>query len=584
MFFSKIDLERIKNKILLSNELEKKTRIIKKGKDYWCCCPFHEEKTPSCKLNDDQGSFYCFGCGTKGDIFTIYTDLYNYSFQDAVEELAQRAGVQIKSKEYKNIKQDNIIREILNLSCEWFQSNLQYSEADGCIEYLKSRKLSKNTIDKFKLGYSFRVKETLFQYLKEKSFEEKDIIKSNVVKIDSNNKIKDYFYKRLIFPIEDERGKVVAFGGRSLDNSEPKYINSPESEFFHKRNILYNLFNAKNAARKKNNLLICEGYMDVISLYQHNIQSVVAPLGTALTENQLSLAWKYTSKPTLMFDGDKAGLRASFKTAIMSLSKITPKRFLQFIVLEEGYDPDSFINTYSFNEFLDIIKKPQQIVDFIFNESSKTISLNNADEKIIFDKYLDEIIETIKDKKIKYFYKNEFKKLFFNKIKQKQKNTYGRIRGLKKINNSLFEKQILSFIAGLLNQVSIRKKLLNELLKSDLIKDNIRNLLTELQKSPLINQSVDIIKNSFKDDKNDRYLKIINDSLDSSIYQLFPYSSPKYEAQKSLEEILKSLQNLNTRLLNLKKINKSLDIFVNNSNQLNWNELQNINIELLDDY
>ena len=128
----------------------------------------------------------------------------------------------------------------------------------------------------------------------------------------------------------DERGNVVGFGGRALDNSNPKYINSPESYFFHKRNLLYNLAEAKYVARKKNNLLICEGYMDVISLYQNGIQSVVAPLGTALTEEQLNLAWKYSTKPTIMFDGDKAGMRASFKSALMALYMITPKRFLQF--------------------------------------------------------------------------------------------------------------------------------------------------------------------------------------------------------------------------------------------------------------
>ena len=297
---------------------------------------------------------------------------------------------------------------------------------------MKLRNLSKDTISKFKLGYSFNSKSTLYEYLKTKSFNEEEIIKSNVTKIDKNNKIKDYFYKRLIFPIMNERGNVVGFGGRTLDDSNPKYINSPESYFFRKRNLLYNLADAKYVARKKNNLLICEGYMDVISLYQNGIQSVVAPLGTALTEEQLILAWKYSSKPTIMFDGDKAGLRASFKSALMSLPLISPKRFLQFVMINDGYDPDSYINTFSFNNFLELVKKPQPLVNFIFNESSKVISLVNADEKISFDKYLDELIETIKDKKIKYFYKSEFKSLFFSKIKQQRYKTFNKLSALKK--------------------------------------------------------------------------------------------------------------------------------------------------------
>ena len=580
MSFSKIDLEKIKNKILLSGEIEKKTKLTKKGNDYWCCCPFHKEKTPSFKINDNLGSFYCFGCGAKGDLFTLYTDLYNYSFQDAVKELSQKAGIDIEFKDYKKTKQENVVKEILKLSCEWFQNNLYNQDALHCREYLKLRNLTKDTISKFKLGYSFNSKSTLYEHLKIKSFNEEEIIKSNVTKIDKNNKIKDYFYKRLIFPIMDENDNVVGFGGRALDNSNPKYINSPESYFFHKRNLLYNLSNAKYVARKKNNLLICEGYIDVISLYQNGIQSVVAPLGTALTEEQLNLAWKYSSKPSIMFDGDKAGLHASYKSAIMALHLITSKRFLQFIILDEGYDPDSFMNTFSFEKFVEIIKKPQSLVNFIFSQSSRAVSFNNADEKISYDKYLDELIETIKDKKIKYFYKNEFKSLFFNKIKQLRDGVKNKINTPKKIDSSLYRKQVLSFITSSINHKIVRKKIISELLKSDLYDQAYKDFLYELEKISLSSEDNNAIFNHFKEDK---YKKILNECLDSSIYKIFPYASAKYDDEKSYEEVKESCQNLNTRLFKLKKINKSLDNFVNNSTQLNWEELQNMNFELFND-
>ena len=580
MSFSKIDLEKIKNKILLSGEIEKKTKLTKKGNDYWCCCPFHKEKTPSFKINDNLGSFYCFGCGAKGDLFTLYTDLYNYSFQDAVKELSQKADIDIEFKDYKKTKQENVVNEILKLSCEWFQNNLYDQDALHCREYLKLRNLSKDTISKFKLGYSFNSKSTLYEYLKTKSFNEEEIIKSNVIKIDKNNKTKDYFYKRLIFPIMDENDNVVGFGGRALDNSNPKYINSPESYFFHKRNLLYNLSNAKYVARKKNNLLICEGYIDVISLYQNGIQSVVAPLGTALTEEQLNLAWKYSSKPSIMFDGDKAGLHASYKSAIMALHLITSKRFLQFIILDEGYDPDSFMNTFSFEKFVEIIKKPQSLVNFIFSQSSRAVSFNNADEKISYDKYLDELIETIKDKKIKYFYKNEFKSLFFNKIKQLRDGVKNKINTPKKIDSSLYRKQVLSFITSSINHKIVRKKIISELLKSDLYDQAYKDFLYELEKISLSSEDNNAIFNHFKEDK---YKKILNECLDSSIYKIFPYASAKYDDEKSYEEVKESCQNLNTRLFKLKKINKSLDNFVNNSTQLNWEELQNMNFELFND-
>ena len=246
MSFSKLDLEKIKNKILLSAEIEKKTRLIKKGKDFWCCCPFHEEKTPSCKINDDQGSFYCFGCGAKGDIFTLYTDLYNYSFKDAVSDLAQKVGITLEKTNYKKIMKENILKKILLATSDWFIKNLNEPGAEICKKYLKKRNLSQSTINEFKLGYSYNTNSTLFNYLKGLSFDEKDIIKSNVVKLDKNNKIKDYFFKRLVFPITDERSNIIGFGGRCLDNSNPKYINSPESSFFQKRYLLYNLAEGKN--------------------------------------------------------------------------------------------------------------------------------------------------------------------------------------------------------------------------------------------------------------------------------------------------------------------------------------------------
>lgn len=168
MSFSKIDLDKIKSKISIKDELEKKTKIIQKGKDYWCCCPFHDEKTPSCKINEDRGSFYCFGCGAKGDIFSLYTDLYNYSFIDAVRELSSQSGIIIDFDNIKKDQKDNKIQAILEISCEWFQSNLNKSSADFCNEYLRTRNLNDKTINKFRLGYSYNSENTLYNFLKKK--------------------------------------------------------------------------------------------------------------------------------------------------------------------------------------------------------------------------------------------------------------------------------------------------------------------------------------------------------------------------------------------------------------------------------
>ena len=574
MSFSKNDLELIKSKILLSQEIEKKTKVIKKGKDSWCCCPFHDEKTPSCKINDDLGSYYCFGCGAKGDIFTIYTELYNFSFPEAVKELAQRVGIRIVDNFDSNInKKNDKIYKILEISTKWFQDNLEVNK--DCQRYLNKRNLSDETIKYFKLGFSSNSNQTLYQFLKEQNFEDKELLESNVVKLDKNNKIRDFFYNRLMFPITNEYGKIVGFGGRVLDNSNPKYINSPESDFFKKRNILYNLFNAKQTIRSKKNMLICEGYMDVISLYDKNIKTAVAPLGTSLTESHLILSWKYVSKPTLMFDGDTSGLKASFKSAVMSLPYLTPSKLLQFIILPNQYDPDTYINEFSLNEFAKYLKNPLSIVDFIFEESSKSIDLSKSDNKIIFDNYIDELVTNIKDSKIKYFYKNEFKSLFFKKLKSFSKNKNS--INIRKNKTSLKEKQILSFLTAYLNHLKLRNELYLLLTQSELLNKHQIEFLNFIHNSELLEVEIDdidigILPNIF--------LEIYEKTTDTSIFQLFPYVQKDFDKDNALKEIKESINNLNTRLSNLKKINKSLNDIDKNSSSLTWDELKNITFNL----
>ncbi len=573
MSFSKNDLENIKSKIQLSSEFEKKVRVVKKGSDHWCCCPFHEEKTPSCKINDDLGSYYCFGCGAKGDIFTIYTDLYNFTFTDAVKELAQLTGIKLSNENFKQNKENEIVFQILECATNWFENNLKNNQE--CKQYLNKRSISEKTVKDFRLGYSYNSQITLYKYLKKQNFDDENIFKSNIVKKDSNNNFKDFFFKRLIFPIANEYNKIVGFGGRVIDNTNPKYINSPESNFFKKRSILYNLNQAKKNIRIKKNILICEGYMDVISLHENKIKTAVAPLGTALTESQLLLSWKYANKPTIMFDGDNAGIRASYKSALMALPFLTPNKYLQFINLPHNKDPDSFINEFSLSLFIKLLKNPTPIVNFIFDQSSSTINLNNADNKISYDKYIDDLIQTINDKKIQYFYKNEFKNLFFEKIKNRNKQTI--TSNNKVLKETLVLKQLYSFLAAYVNHNDIRNDLYTLLLQSDLLNKNHTEFLEFFHNSETKTKNLIDFEDSEIPDEIRQIMKKI---MDSSIFQLFPYSREDYNTQETLEEIKESIKNLNTRLSNLKKINKSLNEFENNSDSLSWEELRKITTEL----
>ena len=578
MAFNKIDLDSIKLKIPISSELEKKTKIVKKGRDVWCCCPFHNEKTPSCKINDDLGTFYCFGCGAKGDIFTVYQDLFNYTFLDAVKELSERAGVKINFDNNPYNKQDSNILKIIEIATKWFENNLSLGNNE-CSEYLVSRQLSRETIKSFRLGYSFSRQETLYEHLKDLSFQDEEILKSNVVKKDNNNKKRDFFYKRLIFPIINIQGNVVGFGGRVLDKSNPKYINSPESNHFKKRNMLYNLNLAKDVARQKKNLLICEGYTDVISLYQNNIKSVVAPLGTSFTEEQLKLTWRYSDKPTIMFDGDEAGKRASYKAAVMSLPFLIPNKSLQFITLPNNTDPDTYLSKNKTNKLVNLLKNPINLLSFIFDTSSEGVPLNNADQKISYDKYLDDLIGNIKDKKIQYFYKSEFKSMFFNKLRGLSSKT--KIQKMPKKITSLKRKQIYSFIASAINHPKVRISIVETILANidlDEKESDILNHLMKLDINPI--EPEDVLSQFSPKIREFLESKIIK----TDIYDLFPYSSPKFDSDLSLINIKESTNNLNTRLSNLKKINKSLITFKENNTSLNWEELQKISNELEDNY
>ena len=316
-------------------------------------------------------------------------------------------------------------------------------------------------------------------------------------------------------------------------------------------------------------MLICEGYMDVISLYDKNIKTAVAPLGTSLTDNHLHLSWKYVNKPTLMFDGDSSGLKASFKSAIMSLPYLTPSRLLQVVVLPNEYDPDTYINEFSFKNFAEYLKNPLSLVDFIFQESSKTIDLQKTDNKVIFNDYIEDLITNIKDSKIKYFYKNEFKTLFFQKLKSFSDSK----KTIKIIPNksSLKEKQIYSFLAAYLNHVKLRNEIYSFLFDSDLLDNDQRKFLNYIQKSKLLETDINNIDTSkFPNFISEIFMK----TRDNSIFQLFPYAKSDYVTENALKDIKDSINNLNTRLSNLKKINKSLNELQNNSSSLSWDELK----------
>ncbi len=574
-------IDEIKSKIKLSDELAKHTKLVNRGNDLWCSCLFHTEKTPSMKINEELSSYYCFGCGAKGDLISFYTDYLKYSFNDALIELGSKAGVTI-DRQLNHNKDDKKLLEKINLiyleASNFYCNNLYIKENKAALEYLIKRNISEQTINFYKIGYSYNKKISLYNHLKNKSFGEDDLAKSNLFKINNNN-TRDFFYKRLMFPIINSYSKIVGFGGRTIENIEPKYINSAEGIFFKKRKLLFNLENAKKIARKKNNLLICEGYMDVISLADKGIKSVVAPLGTSMTEEQLLLAWKTCKIPTIMFDGDIAGKKASIKSALLALKFIKPGYSLNFLELPDKEDPDSFINKLSKNEFVKFLKNSKDLSNFIFDYAKNSFQYQTPDQKIVFDKYFDDITDLILDKKVKFFYKREFKNKLFSffsiKISKKSKNDN------KKLNEKvvkLKENEYLSFIATFINHQSIRADIMDDIIKIIIENDFLAKSFEEISKRDNITlSSADLVNNL----KNSKFKSIVEKSLNRQIYQLFPYSSPNFNSQKALEEVKKSAKIIDTKLSNLAELDKSIKNLESEATLLKWKEFEKLSYDYI---
>ena len=315
MNFSKPFLENLRANISLSSLIgetvswdPKKTKSSQG--DFWGSCPFHEEKTASFHVDSNKGFYYCFGCHAKGDCFTFLKDNKNLSFLEAVTYLAARAGIPLPEKSYHNTtnnKDESELFQIHEEAATFYQNQLKTSNGLSCRQYLKSRAITEEAERHFELGYSSNSSNALYEHLRKRKFEDKTIIRSGLCMIAENqSKPFDRFRNRLMFPIKDLRGRTIAFGGRALNTrATAKYLHSPETPLFSKGKVIYNYSNAKSVVRNKAPLLLTEGYMDVITLFQAGFTNAVAPLGTAITEDQLNLIWRLHPEPVVLFDGDK---------------------------------------------------------------------------------------------------------------------------------------------------------------------------------------------------------------------------------------------------------------------------------------
>lgn len=364
--------------------------LKRSGRNFFGLCPFHNEKSPSFSVSPDKQIFHCFGCGVGGNVFTFLTKIEGISFIEAVQTLAERANMQLPTLESSGDTAKELLKskvyKVNEFTANYYHQNLYKQEAKMAQEYIKKRKLTNETLQSFQIGFSGKFDE-LYQELKKQGFEEPEILESGLVNKNERGQYIDRYRNRLMFPICDARGRVIAFGGRVLDNTKPKYINSPENIVYSKGRNLFGL----NVAKKGgiNEILIVEGYMDVISLHQRGITNVVAPLGTALTQQQGWLLRKNAEKVILSFDADEAGLMAKLRALDILQGMGCDIRILQ---MEGAKDPDEYIVKYGKARFDNLIEKALSVIEFKVKVLKQNLNLEAVNDKI---KFLNEIAKLI---------------------------------------------------------------------------------------------------------------------------------------------------------------------------------------------
>ena len=364
--------------------------LKRSGRNFFGLCPFHNEKSPSFSVSPDKQIFHCFGCGVGGNVFTFLTKIEGINFVEAVQILAERANIQLPTLENSGDSAKELLKskvyKVNEFTANYYHQNLYKPESKIAQEYIKKRKLTNETLKSFQIGFSGKFDE-LYQELKKQGFEEPEILESGLVNRNDKGQYIDRYRNRLMFPICDARGRVIAFGGRVLDDSKPKYINSPENVVYSKGRNLFGLNVAKKGDIKQ--ILIVEGYMDVISLHQRGITNVVAPLGTALTQQQGWLLRKNSEKIILSFDSDEAGLTAKIRALDILQDMGCDIRILQ---MEGAKDPDEYIIKYGNVRFKNLIEKALSVIEFKVKVLKQNLNLEAVNDKI---KFLNEIAKLI---------------------------------------------------------------------------------------------------------------------------------------------------------------------------------------------
>ena len=421
MAFAHQFLDELRARAPLAELIGRRVKLIKRGREFVGLCPFHNEKSPSFTVSEDKGFYHCFGCGAHGDVIGFVMQTERASFPEAVERLAEFAGIEVpvlSAAERDTARRQADLIEVVEAACSWFERRLKSTSGQRARNYLKERRLDDATIARFRLGFAPDQRGGLLQALTAEGISEARLSEAGLIGTsESGTQSYERFRNRIIFPITDHRGRVIAFGGRILGQGEPKYLNSPDTPLFHKGHVLYGLATARKAAREKGRVIVAEGYMDVIALARFDFSEAVAPLGTALTESQIGLLWRLAPEPYLCFDGDTAGARAAGRAAERALPMLKPGFSLRFVTLPAGEDPDTLLSRSGAQAIEDALGAARSLSEVIWSMEAQGRLLDTPERRAGLEARLENRAREIADRRVQAHYRTLFRSMLWQAIR-----------------------------------------------------------------------------------------------------------------------------------------------------------------------
>jgi DNA primase len=408
MRYGESTLDEVLRRTDLVRLVGRRVKLQRRGRLFWGLCPFHREKSPSFKVESERRNYKCFGCGASGDAFKWLMETEGLKFPEAVERLAQEAGVSLPKPSAQDEAREmrrKTLYEIVETGAAFFERQLIEPQGSVAREYLARRGLDESSWKRFRLGYAPQARSALLEHLKAKGVSGADVVAAGLAREGGPDAARDFFFHRVMFPIADAKGRIVAFGARALESeAKPKYINTGETAIFSKGQLLYNFQTARAAAFQSGQMLVAEGYMDVIALVRAGFEGAVAPLGTALTADQLGLSWRTVPEPVLSFDGDEAGQRAAARAALMALPLLSPGHSLRFAFLPAGEDPDSLIRAAGPDAMRNVLDAAIPLVDMVWRVTVEGGAFDTPERKAALVSRLNETLGEIASTDVRRFY------------------------------------------------------------------------------------------------------------------------------------------------------------------------------------